>query len=177
MLKVITAATQEPVTLAEAKVFLRVDTDADDALIAALISAAREFSEHYTQSTFASVEYESALDAFPLDAISLPNAPSAEVESVKYTDGAGVEQTVDPADYVLSDYGMTPYIYPVDSWPAAGDFPNAVRVRYLVTVATVPAVAKAAILEMVAHLYENREDGGGAPQSVLRLLDVVKVYQ
>lgn len=180
VVKVITAATVEPVTVDEAKTFLRVDTDADDVLIGALITAAREYAEHYTQSTYATVEYESALDAFPVDAITLPNAVSGatEVESVTYLDAAGDLQTVDAADYVLSEYGMSPYIYPdpVFSWPAAGSFPNAVRVRYTVTVESPPAVARVAMLEMVAHLYEAREDGGEPPQSVRRLLDVVKVY-
>lgn len=176
MLKVITAATVEPVTLAEAKTFLRVDTDADDTLIGALISAAREFAEHYTQATLAATVYELALDAFPLDAIDLPNASNAEDVSVKYTDTAGVEQTISPAAYVVSDYGMTAHIYPLDLWPVVGDYPNAVRVRYTASPAIVPATAKAAVLELLAHLYENRDKGGPVPPGVLRLLDVSKVY-
>lgn len=174
MLKIVTGATSEPLSLEEAKLFLRVDTDADDTLIAALISAAREFAEHYTQATFASVTYELALDAFPPDAINLPLASSPSIGSVKYRDAAGAEQTLDPAAYVLSDYGMTPFIYPLQAWPATGAYPNAVKIRY--TTSAVSAAARAAMLEMVAHLYENREDAAGVPAGVLRLLDVVKVY-
>jgi len=43
--KVSTAPASEPITLAEAKLYLRVDTTADDALITALITAARETVE------------------------------------------------------------------------------------------------------------------------------------
>lgn len=177
MLKVITAASQEPVTLADAKAFLRVDTDADDALISALVSAAREFAEHYAQVAFADTTYELALAAFPYDAINLPNARSPVVVSVKYTDTAGAEQTLNSSDYVLSDYGMQAYIYPPQSWPATGAYPNAVRIRYAEQATNISAAALAAILEMVAHLYENREDAGSVPPGVLRLLDVAKVYR
>jgi uncharacterized phiE125 gp8 family phage protein len=181
VLKTVTAATVEPVTLADAKLFLRVDTDADDTLISALISAAREYAEHYTQTTLASAVYELALDAFPQDAIELPNAQTAAVESVKYTDTARDEQTLDPAAYVFSDYGMTPFIYPLEQWPQTAAVRNAVRIRYAVepsgVVGTGSAAARAAILEMVAHLFENREDAATVPPCVLRLLDVVKVYR
>jgi uncharacterized phiE125 gp8 family phage protein len=180
VLKTVTAATVEPLNLVEAKTFLRVDSDADDTLISALISAAREYAEHYTQTTLASAVYELALDAFPVDAIELPNAQAVEVESVKYTDAAGAEQTLDPAAYVLSDYGMTPFIYPVQSWPPTAPTRNAVRIRYAVEASGTAsgfAAARAAMLELVAHFYESREDAGTVPPCVLRLLDVVKVYK
>lgn len=173
--KVITAATVEPLTTAEAKLFLRVDFTDDDTLIDALISAAREYAEHYTGQTYATVVYELGLDAFPADAIALPNPPVSEVASVKYTDPAGDEQTLDPASYVFANYGMTPSIYPLDPWPATAVYPNAVRVRYTAT-GTVPKVVEAAMLELVAHFYENRENAANIPPCVHRLLDVAKVY-
>ena len=46
---VVTPAASEPITLTEAKNFLRVDGSDDDALIGALISAAREMCEQYTR--------------------------------------------------------------------------------------------------------------------------------
>lgn len=177
MLKIVTAATTEPIDLAEAKLFLRVDTDADDTLIAALIAAAREFAEHYTQASFANVAYELALDAFPLDAISLPSAANPTVESIKYLDTAGAEQTLNPDAYVLSDYGMVPFIYPLQAWPSTGAYRNAVRIRYSSEASNISAAARAAMLEMIAHLYESREDAAAVPPCILRLLDVCKVYQ
>ena len=44
---VVTPAASEPITLTEAKNFLRVDGTDDDTLITALISAAREMCESY----------------------------------------------------------------------------------------------------------------------------------
>ena len=55
--RVITAVAIEPVTLAEARLQLRMtvdDTAADDPLINVLITAAREFAEHYTGRALAS---------------------------------------------------------------------------------------------------------------------------
>lgn len=176
MLKVITAATQEPVTLIEAKVFLRVDVDADDSLIEALITAAREYAEHYTATTLADATYELALNAFPADAIELPSGGEVILDSVKYTDTAGAEQTLDPSVYVLSDYGMVPFVYPLEAWPMTGSYPNAVRVRFT-QAAKVSAVVRTAILELIAHFYEDRENAATVPAAVSRLLDVPRVYR
>lgn len=175
MLKVITAATQEPVTLLEAKLFLRVDVDADDTLITALISAAREYAEHYTGATLADATYELALNAFPADAIELPSGGEVILESVKYTDTAGEEQTLDPTAYVLSDYGMVPFVYPLEAWPLTGNYKNAVRVRFT-QAAKVSAVVRTAMLELIAHFYEDRE-AATIPACVSRLLDVPRVYR
>jgi uncharacterized phiE125 gp8 family phage protein len=177
VLKLVTAATVEPITLEEAKLFLRVDTDADDTLITALIPAAREYAEHYTQAAFASVVYELALDAFPVDCIDLPNGRIVTVTSIKYTDEAGAEQTLSSGAYALSDYGMVAFVYPVSSWPVAKAVPNAVRIRYSVSAGTVSAAARTAMLELIAHFYESRENAGVVPPCVLRLLDVSKVYR
>jgi uncharacterized phiE125 gp8 family phage protein len=176
VLKVRTAATQEPLTLAETKVFLRVDVDADDALITSLIKAAREFAEHYTQTTLADVTYELALSAFPADAIELPGGGEVIIESINYRDAAGVMQTLDPQLYVLSDFGMTPFIYPLEAWPPTAFRPNSVIVRFT-QAAAVPAAVRTAMLELVAHFYEDRENAASIPGCVSRLLDVPRVYR
>lgn len=176
MLKLIEGAEVEPVTLEEAKSFLRVDVSDDDTQIGSLITAARGYAEHYAQCSFAAQTWELGLNTFPFLAIELQNPPVTDVVSIKYTDAAGVEQTLSESAYTLDDYGLTARIWPIDDvWPVTSiaDIPNAVRVRY--TAGACPAMAKTAILEMLAHLYENREEGV-VPSTVARLLDTVKVY-
>jgi hypothetical protein len=57
MLEVLTPATTEPVTLAEAKAHLRVFQDSDDPLITRLIKAAREAVELEAGRCLAAAEY------------------------------------------------------------------------------------------------------------------------
>lgn len=182
MYKVVTPVAAEPVTTAEAKLHCRVDTTADDTLFDALVVAAREFAEHYTGRAFAAQTLELALDTFPdcnADWIDLDMPPVASVSSVKYTDTAGVEQTMDSGDYSLSVYGESRRIslaYNV-SWPLTQDIPNAVRIRYVTGYTTLPKAAKQGLLLVIGHFYEKRgaatED---VPEGALALLNTIKVW-
>jgi hypothetical protein len=64
-IKQTTAPAVEPVSLAEAKTFLRVSMSGDDAQITGLISAAREYSETFCNRSFAVKGYVQYLDCFP----------------------------------------------------------------------------------------------------------------
>ena len=61
---VVTPAASEPITLEEAKNFLRVDGSDDDALIGALISAAREMCEQYTRRILVTTTIDEYFDGF-----------------------------------------------------------------------------------------------------------------
>lgn len=177
--KVITPVAAEPISLAQAKNHLRVEISetADDALITALITAARESAEHYAGRAFAEQTLEAAYDGFPADDyLKLPFGPAASVTSVKYDDTDGVEQTF--ADYALSSYGTADRIdLAADAeWPSTEDAAESVRVRY-VTKAECPKAAYAAMLLIIAHLYEVRgTDADDIPAGAKALLDTVKVY-
>ena len=54
----------EPVTLAEAKLHLRIDSSDDDNLISALITTARRWAEDYCDRTFVASQYILSLDSF-----------------------------------------------------------------------------------------------------------------
>lgn len=64
----------EPVTLAEAKAHLRVDSEAEDDLILSLISAAREWVEVYLDRTLITTQWTMRLDSFPTMARQLSEA-------------------------------------------------------------------------------------------------------
>lgn len=197
--KVVTPVATEPVTLAEARLQCKVDSDdtSHDALITGLITAAREFAEHYTGRALASQTLEMALDCFPGvsewsigkctpdpmdDFIDLDMPPVATITSVKYTDTAGVEQTVSSGDYALSLYGDSRRVAPTYGkyWPTTRDIPNAVRILYVTGYTTAPKAVKAAILlhveiecPLVPHTPAEREALEKARDS---LLNTVKVY-
>ena len=185
-LKVITAPTVEPVTLATAKLHARVEIDDDDDLIEAYISAARERAEHLTERALAPATLCLYLDAFPADGIQIPRPPVSAIVSVQYVDGAGDLQTVDSADYALDDAQEPAWLLPAYgfSWPSTLDVANAVRVTYTAgyTADACPAQVKAYILAVVAGMYAQREilaSGDKLPKSVQfldGLLDAYKVW-
>lgn len=166
----------EPVTLAEAKLHLKVDVDDDDALILSDIATAREHAEHYTERAWGERTLELALDAFPAGAIALPLPPVVSITSIKYIDPEGIEQTIAAEEIRLNDYGMTASVERITAWPSTKAETNAVKVRYVAGSDTIPQAVRAAILVFIGHLYEERCDAGEIPATVRRLLDTVKVY-
>jgi uncharacterized phiE125 gp8 family phage protein len=110
--KITTAVTTEPVTLAEARLQCKVDSDdaSWDAVLSGLCTAAREYAEHYTGRALATQTLEMVLDTFPECGgdITLDMPPVATVTSIKYDDTAGVEQTLAATVYAFSAYGAAP---------------------------------------------------------------------
>lgn len=171
----------EPVTLAEAKLHLRVDGTDEDALIQGLISAARETCEDRTEGTVPVTGWRLTLDTFP-DAIKLPRPPIVSVESVQYIDTAGVQQTLSPLDYVVDTASSPGYIVPAfgKAWPETRGQINAVEVEYTAGSATPPAAIKAWLLLAVGDMYAHREASSDKPTVAHgfadRLLDPFKVW-
>jgi uncharacterized phiE125 gp8 family phage protein len=190
----------EPVTLAEAKQHLVVGHADDDALIARLVSAAREQTETEAQRrwmpqtltvSFARFPWRcgSGLYADPLGewpntapVILLPTDPVSAVNAVRYYDAAGTLQALTADTHYLAWLAHSPpVVYPAPgrSWPEtqAGRL-GAVEVEFVAGYASagaVPSAAKVAILEAVALWYEHRGDSEdpskmGLPLVAVRLL-------
>lgn len=94
--------------------------------------------------------------------LTLPRAPLVSVASVTYLDGTGNPQTLDPARYAVvpgSPGRLSPAYGQI--WPISYPMPGAVRVRFVAghgpDATTTPANVKAAVLLMVGHWYEHRE--------------------
>lgn len=161
----IAAPASEPLTLAEAKLHCRVDGTDEDALITALIIAAREQAEHETGRALVTQTWELVLDAFP-EAFVLRKSPVQSVTSLKYLDSAtGAEQTLDPADYLLDKDSEPSYVVPAygKAWPYSREVPNAVRVRYICgygLAVAVPQAIKQWMLLAIGTMYENRATAG-----------------
>ena len=158
----IAAPASEPLALADAKAHCRVDHSDDDALITALIVAAREQAEHETGRALVTQTWELVHDTFP-EAFVLRKAPIASVTSVKYIDPAtGAEQTLDPADTLLDNASEPGYLVPAygKAWPTARAVPNAVRCRYVCgygNAAAVPQAIKQWMLLAIGTMYAQRE--------------------
>ena len=164
-LQLIEAPAAQPVTLAEAKLHLRVDHTADDDLITSLIVAAREAAEHMTGRALITQTWERVLDAFPCAEIELARPPVVSIASVSYVDAAGDTQVMDSADYALDNTTPPGWVLPsaaAGTWPAALDTANAVRVRFVAGYGAdgsfVPSGILAWIKVRIGTLYKLREE-------------------
>lgn len=161
-LELLQAPAEPVVTLAEAQTHLRASDPEEDSLIASLVEAATVQAEAYCRRRFVSQKWRLTLDAFPADALVLPYPALISVESVKYVDTDGVEQTLDVANYVVRTAETPGEIVRAygASWPSARDEPGAVRVEFTAgygAADAVPDAVKRAVLTMVGTLYANRE--------------------
>ena len=170
----------EPVTLAEAKAHLRVDTSDDDTYIGTLITAAREWCEQYLDRTLVNTQWTMRLDSFPYE-IELPRPPIASsgtttAVSLTYTLGNESTATLSASSYRV-DRNATPGVVRqlrAGTWPANLDDYNAISVTwwagYGSSGSSVPAAIRHAILLLVGHWYDGARQAavssGAVPQDV-----------
>lgn len=178
-LQLITPAAQEPVSILEARQHLRVDFDDDDALILALIAAARQSAEMLTGRQFVTARWKMVLDSFPGPslmgvpagvpftlpghAILLPKGPVQSVLAINYLDMAGNLQTMPVANYALDLACEPARITPVfgQIWPIPLPQIGAVSVTFDAGFGgpeQVPEGIKSWIKLRVGSLYAHRED-------------------
>lgn len=161
-LKLITAPTTYPVTLAEAKLHCRIDSTDDDTLVTALITAATEMCEQKVGRAIMPQTWELTLDEF--SEVWLTRTPVQTVTYVKYYDADGVQQTLSSALYTVhtaDDFGFAKVAPAYNTeWPFAQDRLDAIAVRFVAgyaNAAAVPEGIKQWIKLSVSTMYENRE--------------------
>ena len=178
-MQLITPPAAEPVSLAEAKLHLRVDFDEDDALIQALISSARQAAEMLTQRQLVTARWRMVLDSFPGcglmgvpagqtftlpgHAILIPKSPLQSVLEIRYLDMAGVSQVMPSAHYTVDKACEPARITPVfgQIWPVALPQIGAVSVTFDAgygSAADVPEGLKSWIKLRLGSLYAHREE-------------------
>src|SRR5687768_13698239 len=92
---------EEPVSLVEAKAFLRVDDSAEDGLITTLIGAARLHIEGVTGRALLAQSWRMVLDCWPENRqVKLPVAPFMAVTEITAFDGVGGAHTIGLAQFM-----------------------------------------------------------------------------
>lgn len=169
-LKRLTQPVVEPVSLSEAKVHCRVDSDesSENEYLTALIAAAREWVEDYVDRTLLKTQWQMRLDQFPPE-IEIPRPPmiapagTATPVTLTYTmNQTGQTATLSTASYRVdadSTPGALRNIYG-GTWPSNLDDPNSITVTWWAGYGddgrSVPVRAKHAILMLVGTWYERR---------------------
>jgi uncharacterized phiE125 gp8 family phage protein len=181
----------EPVSLAEARAHLRLDTTDTDATLAGYIITARQYAEAYTRRAFLTQTWDASFDydwptvrgCVRLD---LPLAPVISVSSVTYTDADSITQTVDSTDYLVRGTGAEnfPYIVPDDgvTFPETLAIPETIRVRFIAgygsQLGDVPEPIRTAILLHTEILYDRNPASMAVLQAVRdSLLDPFRIVR
>lgn len=158
-LELVTPATTAPVTLAEAKLFARVDDSTEDALMTEIVSAATKHVEEFTGRQLVTATWKLYLDDFPdADVIQLPKSPLQSVTSVKYLDENNVEQTLSSSYYqvLTKDDPGAIELLPSYSWPSTYGIGGQVRIQYVAgygAATYVPEGLKLAVKMIAAHWF------------------------
>ena len=151
---------QEPVSLAEAKAFLRVDDGAEDALIATLIGAARLHVEGVTGRALLAQSWRVVLDDWPGNGqVKLPVTPFRSVTQIIAYDADGAGHEVPLAQF-LSEPDRLVLPRTVAGMPLLRER-QGIEIDYVAGFGSepeeVPADIRQALLVLVAYWFEHRD--------------------
>jgi len=144
-----------------------IESHPDDSLILSMLDAAVRHAEEFTGRSISIRTYEQAADEFPDGDITIMRPPF--INLLAFTTGLGSDQAeLDATLYTVDDYGDIATLRPVTVWPTLTEEPNTLKIQFRAgynsegdpdtDAQTLPANIRAAILLMMAHLYESRED-------------------
>lgn len=151
-----------PVSLSEMRDYLReTELTSQDGVLQSAIAGAVDLFEREVGRKLITQTIEQTFDNFP-DAINFDWVPVSSIESIKFDDTDGVEQTLSSSDYKLDNKGSEQWIVPVvgKTWPSTlVSGINTVRVRYIVgfgAATAVPEDIKNWIKAYTADIYQGR---------------------
>ena len=163
-LKVVTAATSNPIAQSEAKEHLRVTTSDEDSYITNLITAATQMAENYTNSYFIDTTLRMDFSYFPPGEFRLYGGRINSLTHIKYydsdnslttwaADNYNVNLNAEPCLVTYSSTSTVPNIY------LRSDSVQATYVSgYGSSASDVPMSIRQAILILIGHFYENRQE-------------------
>lgn len=170
----LTGPAVEPVSLAEARAYLRIDGDAEDLLVQSLITAARLHTETLTARAMISQSWRVIMDGWPRGHIlDLPIGPVQTVTELRVFEDDDIVAVIDPSRYLVETAGVPARIAmrARQGWPRPGRALGGIEIDldagYGPEPGDVPGPLRQAVLQLVAHWYERREpvslDGNPLP--------------
>jgi len=162
-LRLITGPTALPVSLATAKLHLKVQHSADDELITLMVKAAARAAEQQLNRALMTQTWQLVVDAFPAAEFRLEKPRVQAISSITYVDPAGTQQTLGADAYTLDADLLPGWVLPAlgTSWPATREQANAVRVTFVAGYGSDPTAlpedVRAWVLLQLGASYRNRE--------------------
>lgn len=177
----LTGPSLEPVTLAEMKLWLKIDGPEDDTVINALIVSARLAVEAATKRALITQGWRVVLDQWRQGGlIRLPIGPLQSVTAARVFDAAGVATSVPVSTFLVDNSSRSPRLIVTGAVPTPGRVIAGIEIDctlgYGATGSTVPEPLRLAIRLLATFWFENRGDipvSGAAnwPDTVLTLLN------
>ncbi|PIR33985.1 MAG: hypothetical protein COV36_01840 [Alphaproteobacteria bacterium CG11_big_fil_rev_8_21_14_0_20_44_7] len=173
-LDLITAPAEEPVSLAEAKVALKIDNSEDDAFIGNLIKAARVMAEEFLKRKLITQTWQLQYDNYAPSIVVLPKGPIQEIVHVKVIARDWSEEVIASENYYLNAGNENLHF-------EAALLGQIVQIQYITgygAAADVPEPIRQGIIAHVINMYDNRMENKGMPpasQSLYEKFRVVKL--
>ena len=171
----------EPLSLAEARQWLRIDSTHDDDIVSTLIVSARLLVEQTTRRLLIAQQWRILLDDWPIGGmIEIPLTPVLSIDAFRLRAPSGEATPVNPETYRLRTH-QDPAVVELLSVPSAelalrGGIELDVTAGYGAQAIHTPEPLRHAIRLLVAGWYENRGDaafgqhGAQLPSAVASLL-------
>lgn len=157
--RLVTAATAEPVTTADAMAHATIDDTNEAAYVATLVSTARAQVEMMTGRSLTNEVRRMDASAWS-QFYDLDRTPIASISSVTYfPEDYGNAVTVDPSYYLLSVGEPDRVIFKdTFNFPALADRQDAITVNYACSTGTIPAPLAYAIKVLVNDAFDLRTE-------------------
>ena len=151
---------EEPVSLGQAKAFLKVDDEAEDGLITTLIGAARLHVEGVTGRALLAQSWRSVLDDWPANGwVKLPVGPLISVTAITAYDGDGEAHALGLGQF-LSEPDRLIVPHSVAGMPVLQER-QGIEVDFVAGFGSepedVPADIRQALLALVSYWFEHRD--------------------
>ena len=167
-LEIVTAPTETPIALSEVKDQLRIEHSDDDALLTRLIDVAVAFTDAQGALGKAMITQTWAqwVESDPPRIVRLSLGPFQSLDAVRYYDVDGALQNDDVNNYNVFGFAAHATIQPKDgeSWPDTQERGDAIQLEFTVgygdTADDVPATLRHALMLLIGHWYDNREQSG-----------------
>lgn len=175
------APATEPITIAELKLFARIDTTAEDTFLTGLIKACRETCELYLGRALITQSITFVMDMWEGNRMDLPSPPLLSVTGIYTTDEDGTDTT-----YSSDNYYVIPESIPGQIALKQGKIPPSnidrdvagYKIIYVAgygAASAVPQALKEALKMWCTVSYEERAVTPEPPPEARMLLDLFRI--